>query len=162
MNKRGHVLNGVLLAVGLGLIVRPSIGAGTLMTIAELFVPVMVGALIPDVDTAFGRHRKTLHNLPVLAVMLVYPVYFGNLQWVWVGVLTHYVLDLLGTRRGIALLYPLWDREFGLPFGVSVSSRWATPVTLAVTALELTFAAAALYWLPPEVLESGFTLIAPQ
>lgn len=162
MNKRGHVLNAVLLAIGLGYMVRPSGDVETFVTIAELFVPIVLGALVPDVDTAFGRHRKTLHNLPVLAVMLAYPIYFGNLQWVWVGVLTHYALDLLGTKRGLALLYPLWDREFGLPFGVAVSSRWTTAVMLVVTALELAAAAAIVYWLPPETLESTLTLLGAQ
>lgn len=159
MNKRGHVLNAVLLAIGLGYLVRPSGDTETFVAIAEIFVPIVLGALFPDVDTAFGRHRKTLHNLPVLGVFLAYPIYFANLQWVWVGVLSHYVLDVLGSKRGIALLYPLWSREFGFPFGVPVSSRWSSAVTLVVTALELALAAVVLYWLPTGMADSALTVL---
>lgn len=137
MNKRGHVLNAVLLAIGLGYILEPAGDFQTFGTIAEVFVPVVLGALFPDVDTAFGKHRKTLHNLPVLAVVAAYPFYFGNLQWVWLGVLTHYILDVLGTTRGIALFYPIWDREFDVPFGIPVDSKYTDLMMIAVTAVEL-------------------------
>ena len=136
MNKRGHVLNAVLLSIGLGYVLEPSGDVPTFVAIAELSVPVVLGALFPDVDTAFGRHRKTLHNLPVLGVFVVYPFLFDNLHYVWVGVATHYVLDLLGSKRGVALFYPL-EKEYSLPMGVPVSSKWADLVTVAVTALEL-------------------------
>ncbi|MFB6302268.1 MAG: metal-dependent hydrolase [Haloferacaceae archaeon] len=148
MNKRGHVLNAVLLVLGLAIILEPSLSVDTGTRVAQLFVPVVLGALFPDVDTAFGRHRKTLHNLPVLAVFLAYPVVFGNLQFVWIGVATHYVLDVLGSKRGIALLYP-WDREFNLPIGVSTSSDWAGVVTVAITAVELAVLAAVHLYLVP-------------
>jgi membrane-bound metal-dependent hydrolase YbcI (DUF457 family) len=137
MNKRGHVLNAALLAVGLGYILEPSGDVPTFTTIATVGMPVVLGALLPDVDTAFGRHRKTLHNLPVLAALYFWPGWFGTMRYVWIGVLTHYVLDVVGSKRGIALFYPVWDEEFGLPVGVSVSSRYAEVATLAVTALEL-------------------------
>ncbi|MCU4718022.1 metal-dependent hydrolase [Halapricum hydrolyticum] len=151
MNKRGHVLNAVLLSVGIGIIVQPSGDLETVRTIAEVLVPVVLGALFPDVDTAFGKHRKTLHNLPVLGIVLAYPIYFSNLQYVWIGVLTHYVLDVLGSRRGIAFFYPFWDEEFDLPIGVPVSSKWATPMMLTVTAFELVVAAGLIYGTPPEI-----------
>jgi len=153
MNKQGHVLNAVLLAIGLGYVLHPAGDIETFRTIAAVFIPVVLGALFPDVDTAFGAHRKTLHNLPVLAIVAAYPLLLGNLHYVWVGVLTHYVLDVLGSERGIALFYPLWDREFGFPTGVTTSSRYANAVTLVVTTLELAIAAALLYVFPG-VLES--------
>ncbi|OYR93931.1 hypothetical protein DJ71_02395, partial [Halorubrum sp. E3] len=137
MNKRGHVLNGLLLALGLGFIVEPGLDMATARTVAEITVPVVLGALFPDVDTAFGRHRKTLHSLPVLGVFLAYPIVFGNLQYVWIGVLTHYVLDVVGSRRGIALFHPLSDTEYGMPTGVTTSSEYADLVTVAVTAVEI-------------------------
>jgi membrane-bound metal-dependent hydrolase YbcI (DUF457 family) len=137
MNKRGHVLNGVLLAIGLGYVLEPSGDVETFATIAEVFVPVILGALFPDVDTAFGKHRKSLHNLLVLLVVAAYPFYFGNLQWVWLGVLTHYVLDVLGTTRGIALFYPFWKKEFDVPFGIPVDSKYSDLMTITVTAVEL-------------------------
>ena len=143
MNKRDHVLNGVLVGGGLGYLLRGSVEGSVAFAVIGVGVPVVLGALLPDVDTAFGTHRKTLHNLPVLVGFIAFPAFFGNLQYVWVGVLSHYILDLLGTRRGLALLYP-WPREFGLPFGVTVDSILAPVVMLAVTALELAAIAAVL------------------
>ncbi|ELZ38928.1 membrane-bound metal-dependent hydrolase [Halorubrum tebenquichense DSM 14210] len=137
MNKRGHVLNGLLLALGLGFVLEPGVDAATARAIAEITVPVVLGALFPDVDTAFGRHRKTLHSLPVLAVFLAYPIVFGNLQYVWIGVLTHYILDVVGSRRGIALFHPLSDKEYSLPTGVTTSSKYADLVTVIITAVEI-------------------------
>lgn len=145
MNKKGHVLNAVLLGVGLGvmLTVDPTSQPTTdlvvdgLTRVVELSVPVILGALFPDVDTAFGKHRKTLHNLPVLGIFLAFPFVFGNLQFVWIGVATHYILDVIGSRRGIAFFYPLTSQEWGLPSGVTTSSKYANPVTVAITLLEL-------------------------
>lgn len=151
MNKDGHVLNGVLLAIGLGYVLEPTGGVETFRTIAATLVPVTLGALFPDVDTAFGKHRKTLHNLPVLGVFLAYPIYLGNLQYVWIGVLTHYVLDVVGSKRGIALLYPLSTREFSLPTGVTTSSKYANLVTVVVTVLELAVIAALVHVVPDAV-----------
>jgi len=148
MNKKGHILNAVLLSIGLGYVLEPSGDVETFVTIAEVSIPITLGALFPDVDTAFGRHRKTLHNLLVLGVVAAYPLYFANLQYVWVGVLTHYALDLLGTKRGLALFYPLWDREFDVPFGVAVSSKYSDIVTVGVTGFEVVVAAGILYALP--------------
>lgn len=148
MNRDGHVLNAVLLSVGLGYVLHPTGGPETFEAIAQVTIPVVLGALFPDVDTAYGAHRKTFHNLFVLGVFLVFPVYFGNLEFVWIGVLTHYVLDLFGSRRGLALFYPLSRREYAVPFGVSVDSRFAGTVTLAVTAIELAVAGLLVYGLP--------------
>ena len=137
MNKRGHVLNGLLLAIGIGFVLEPGVDADTATKIAQITVPIVLGALFPDVDTAFGKHRKTLHSLPVLAVFLAYPIVFDNLHFVWVGVLTHYILDLVGSRRGIALFHPLSEQEYSLPFGVTTSSKYADLVTVIITALEV-------------------------
>jgi len=159
MNKRGHVLNAVLLAVGLGYILEPSGDVATFRTIAEVFVPVVLGALFPDVDTAFGKHRKTLHNLPVLAIVAAYPFYFGNLQWVWLGVVTHYVLDVLGTTRGIALFYPFWSKEFDVPFGIPVDSKYTDLMMITVTAVELAGIFLLVTYGTPVVLEAQQTIL---
>jgi membrane-bound metal-dependent hydrolase YbcI (DUF457 family) len=149
MNKKGHVLNAVLLSVGLGYILEPSGDVATFEMVAQLSLPVALGALFPDVDTAFGKHRKTLHNLPVLGVFLAFPTYFSNLYFVWVGIATHYVLDVVGSRRGIALFYPLSKQEYGFPGGVTTSSKHADLVTVVVTLLELgAFAGVHYYVLP--------------
>ena len=158
MNKSGHVLNGALLAVGLGAILAVDPTAGPILagpdgavtaasvgvvarevgvSVAKLSLPVVLGALFPDVDTAFGRHRKTLHSLPVLGVFLAFPFLFGNLQYVWIGVATHYFLDMVGSKRGIALFHPFSDTEYNLPTGVATSSAWATRVTVLITGVEL-------------------------
>lgn len=141
MDKEGHVVNAILLAVGLGYVIHPAGDLETFRTIAAVSVPVVLGALFPDVDTAFGKHRKTLHNLPMLGVVAAYPLYLDNLHFVWIGVLTHYVLDVVGSRRGIALFYPLSTTEYGFPTGVTTSSKYANAVTLVITALELAAAA---------------------
>jgi membrane-bound metal-dependent hydrolase YbcI (DUF457 family) len=137
MNKRGHVLNAVLLAIGVGYILEPSGDVETFETIATVGLPIVLGALLPDIDTAFGRHRKALHNLPLLIVLYFWPAWFGTMHYVWIGVVTHYVLDVMGSKRGIALFYPFTDQEFGLPFGVSTSSKYADAMTLFVTGVEL-------------------------
>jgi len=147
MNKDGHVLNAVLLSIGLGYVLEPAGDFTTFQTIAEVTIPVTLGALFPDVDTAFGRHRKTLHNFGVLGIFLAYPIVFGNLRFVWIGVLTHYVLDLVGSKRGLALLYP-YEKEYSVPFGVSTSSNYANAATLVITLFELVIAAMVVYYAP--------------
>ena len=137
MNRRHHVLNAALLGVALGVLFEPGGGRATLLSAIAVGVPVVVGALVPDVDADLGDHRKTLHNLPVLAGFAAFPLVFGNLRYVWIGVAAHYVLDLVATRRGIALFYPLWRREFALPAGVTTGGRAAPAVTLFVTLVEL-------------------------
>ncbi|MFC6836414.1 metal-dependent hydrolase [Halomarina ordinaria] len=157
MNKDGHVLNGLLLGVGLGFVLEPSGDAETVYTVVAVTVPVVLGALFPDVDTAFGTHRKTLHNLPVLGLFVAFPAVFGNLHYVWVGILTHYVLDVVGSKRGIALFYPL-PKEYDFPTGVATSSRYANAVTLAITAVELAVAYALVHLLPPAVASARAAL----
>ena len=152
MNKRGHVLNAVLLSIGLGAVLQPTWDLATLEMIAKLSVPVTLGALMPDVDTAFGKHRKTFHNLPMLAIFVVWPLYFGNLNYVWIGVATHYILDVIGSTRGIALWYPFLSEEYNLPVGIPVSSSKSDLVTILVTGLEIAVFAAILYYVWPEVV----------
>lgn len=156
MDKTGHVLNALLLGVGVGIVLAPAGDLSTVRTVAAVFVPLVLGALVPDVDTAVGEHRKTAHYLPVLGVFLAYPVYFGNLRYVWLGILAHYVLDVVGSTRGIALFYPLSDREFGFPTGVTTASQYAEVVTLVVTALELAVAALLVH-VAPGVVEAGLS-----
>jgi hypothetical protein len=69
VNKREHILRGI----GLGYILEPAGDLATFVTIVAVTPPLVLGAMFPDVDTAFGEHRKTLHNLPVL--LFFYPFY---------------------------------------------------------------------------------------
>ena len=151
MNKEGHVLNAALLGIGLGFILEPSGTVETLRMIVAVTSPVTLGALFPDVDTAFGKHRKTLHSLPVLGVFVFFPLVFENLSYVWIGILTHYVLDYIGSRRGIALFYPFSSQEYGFPSGVTTSSRFANAVTIGITVIELAAAFVIVYVLPQYV-----------
>jgi hypothetical protein len=152
MNKEGHVLNAALLSIGLGVVLVPPTAFSPLAALEtaemmlRLSVPIVLGALFPDVDTAFGKHRKTLHNVFVLGVVAAYPVFFDNLQFVWIGVATHYFLDMVGSKRGIALFHPLSDTEYSLPTGVATSSAWATQVTILITVVELAVLGAIHYY----------------
>jgi hypothetical protein len=139
MRERGHVVNAVLLSLGLGILLEPSLSPATGVAVLTVGVPVVLGALFPDIDTSFGTHRKTFHNLATLGVFLAFPAVVGNLAYVWLGVLTHYTLDLLGNVRGMALFWPL-PGYYDVPVGVNVDSPWADAVTLAVTAVELAVA----------------------
>ena len=152
MNKRGHVMNAVLLSIGLGAVLQPTWDLATAEMILKLSVPVTLGALMPDVDTAFGKHRKTFHNLPMLAIFVAWPIYFGNLEFVWIGVATHYILDVVGSTRGIALWYPLSKNEFNLPVGIPVSSSKSDLVTVLVTGLEIGVFAGILYYVWPNAV----------
>lgn len=142
MRERGHVFNAVCLGVGTGVLLEPSMTEATVQSVLAVGVPVVLGALLPDVDTSFGRHRVHGHNVLVLGSILAFPIAFGNLAWVWLGVAAHYVLDLLGNVRGMALLYPVSESFYDVPIGVAVDSRWADVVTVAVTGLELVLLAA--------------------
>ena len=146
MNKRGHLLNAALLSVGLSVLAQGHLDVPTVRTLLAIGVPVTLGALVPDIDTAVGSHRKTFHNLLTLGTFAVFPIVFDNLHLVWIGVFTHYVLDLLGGTRGIAVFYP-WPEEYDVPVGVPVDSPWADVVTLVVTGVEL----AVVWW----ALETG-------
>lgn len=136
MNKRGHIVNAVLLSIGLGFILHGSISPQGFITIVKVTPPIVLGALFPDIDTAFGEHRKTFHNVWVLGLAIAFPLTFDNLHYVWIGVLTHYLLDILGNRAGMALFHPL-PGYYDIPFGVNVDSRWASIVTLIITGVEL-------------------------
>jgi hypothetical protein len=144
MNERGHAINAILLGVGIGVALEPSMTLSTVQSVITVGVPVVLGALFPDLDTTFGTHRKTLHNAAVLGTFVTFPYFFGNLHYVWLGVATHYVLDLLGNVRGIAVFYP-HPELYDVPVGVPVTSRWTDAVTLAVTVFELAVVAALVH-----------------
>ena len=160
MNRRHHLLNAVLLGAALGVLLAPGGGRETALSVVAVAVPVVLGALVPDVDVVVGRHRKTLHNLPVLVGFAAFPLVFGNLRYVWIGVATHYALDLAGSRRGIALWYPLRSREFALPWGVAATDRSAVLVTLLVTAIEVVVLASVVgYSADAVVVEAALELV---
>lgn len=114
----------------------PELNQSTLGSILVVGIPIGIGALFPDIDTEFGTHRETFHNFATLAIFVAFPIYFENLYFVWLGILTHYVLDLLGTTDGLALFYPV-SRHVSVPVGVKVDSAASRVVTLAVTGFEL-------------------------
>lgn len=144
-------MNAVLLSIGLGYVLEPGVTIETARMMVELLLPVTLGALFPDVDTAFGKHRKTLHNLLVLGIFAAWPLYVGNLNYVWIGITTHYILDVVGSTRGIALFYPLSKTEYNLPVGIPVSSSKSDLVTILVTIAEVGTFAGVLFYVVPEV-----------
>ncbi len=154
MNEKGHAVNAVSLSLGVGVILEPSLSMDTLEAIVRVTPPIVLGALFPDLDTTFGTHRKTFHNVWVLAIAVAFPFVFGNLHYVWIGIATHYVLDMLGNVTGMGVIYPL-PGFYDVPVGVDVDSRWADVVTLAVTAFELALLGAVV------VLGHGAQLAGP-
>lgn len=136
MNKRGHVENAGLLALTVALLMADFDLARMPVALAEFGIPIIIGALFPDIDVTFGKHRATFHNLLVLGGFVAFPIVFENLYFVWIGVLTHYVLDLLGNVQGMALLYP-YPAFYDIPVGVPVNSRWTDIVTVLVTGFEV-------------------------
>lgn len=144
MNEKGHAINAFLLSVGLGYLLEWSVSAEAFITIVKVTPPIMLGALFPDLDTSFGTHRKTFHNIWILLLALAFPLFFDNLHYVWIGILTHYILDLLGNVKGMGVFYPLGG-FYDIPVGVNIDSRWADVVTLAVTGFELAVIAVAIY-----------------
>lgn len=140
MNTRNHLLNAVLLGVAVGVAITPTPVQSPVLAAqnaAIVTVPAVLGALVPDVDCHVGRHRKTLHNVFVLAGLVAFTLLTGNLRWVWLGYVAHLVLDVVGSRRGVALAYPLTSRELSIPGGVSTDSEHAALATLAVTGVEV-------------------------
>ena len=154
MNERGHVVNAVLLSIGIAVILEGRLVVPTAKALLAVGIPVTLGALFPDIDTSFGTHRKTFHNFATLGAFVAFPLVFGTLHWVWVGVATHYVLDLLGNVRGMALFYP-YPKEYDVPVGVTNSSKWSDVVTLAVTGFEVAVIAVVFHFdLHQPVLEA--------
>lgn len=144
MNEKGHVFNAVCLGVGTGVLLEPTMTIATVVSVVTVGVPVLLGALLPDIDTTFGKHRQTFHNVWVLGAFVAFPHYLGNLQYVWLGVTTHYALDLMGNVKGMAVFYP-FGGMYDIPVGVTIDSRWADVVTVLVTAFELAVVAAIIH-----------------
>ncbi|MDR9411040.1 MAG: metal-dependent hydrolase [Haloquadratum sp.] len=154
MNRGPHILNALALGTAVSVAVDPAVygalvdalvsGASVgppvwaaMTALVGVTIPVVLGAMVPDIDAAVGQHRKTLHNGFVLVGFIWFPVAFGNLQYVWVGVLAHLVLDLLGSDRGIAIAYPLLVREVRSPLRWPAQGAMALVVTAAITLVEV-------------------------
>lgn len=113
MRKRTHVLSALLLGILFGTYLEwPAAHTAIAWRIVDVTVPIVLGSVLPDVDTEIGTHRKTLHNGLVLIGTFLFPVVFGNLEYVWMGVLLHYLEDMVGDTRGVAWFYPITPREF--------------------------------------------------
>lgn len=93
-----------------------------------------VAGVFPDNDVKFGVHRKTLHNVFVLALTSIAAGFVGGfllgpqgalvagLAWM-AGMLSHLLLDSL-TVYGVAWLYPLKRETFGLRIARFNSVVW--------------------------------------
>lgn len=134
MNQRAHVLNAAAVGAVAGAAwAYPADAVAVAVSACIVTVPVVLGALLPDADCSVGSHRKTLHNLPVLGVLVAFPLVVGNLAWAWLGVLVHYVGDALLSGRGLALLWPLTRREW---FGRSLPYSETRAAVALLTAAE--------------------------
>jgi membrane-bound metal-dependent hydrolase YbcI (DUF457 family) len=141
MNTTDHLVAAVLVGIGLGVLTSP------LMTVVAP-VLVVLGDRIPDLDQNLGTHRKTLHNvwLPTLVALGAVPVLVGfweppaalsTVPWVATGYATHLLVDGLGSRRGVALLYPISDTEWQSAGGVTVNDPRATLASVTVAGMIL-------------------------
>lgn len=154
MNRGPHILNAIAVGIGVSMAVEPSVyhalwGAlvsGTslgapawaaMTATVAVAIPVLLGAMVPDIDATVGQHRKTLHNGFILLGFLWFPFAFENLQYVWIGVMAHLLLDMVGSDRGIALAYPLLEREVRSPLRWPAQGPMALVVTGVVTLVEL-------------------------
>jgi len=130
-----QILNSLLLAIGLGFVFVPQGDIETFQAIIPISVPILIGGVLPDIDVAFGKHRKTTHNIFIVGLFILYPLLFNNLQYIWIGILSHLIIDITGTVRGIALFYPLSDAEYRFQTGTSNQS------TVLITVIEIITAA---------------------
>lgn len=153
MNKKGHVFNAICLGIGTGILLEPTVSTAALVSVVTVGVPVVLGALLPDVDTAFGTHRQTFHNVWVLGAFVAFPHFLGNLHYVWLGIVTHYALDLLGNQMGMGVFHP-FGGMYDIPVGVTTTSRWADVVTVLVTAFELAVVAAIIHLGAADLLQT--------
>jgi len=135
MNKPEHVANGALIAGAIGVVLG---GLPEVLVAVPLGV---AGSLLPDLDTAVGTHRKTFHNLPVLGVLLLGAWFHPVVIYLPIGVASHYALDALCSRRGIALFYPLTTQEYQSAGGVTVDDPRSGLLTLAFSGFEVGFLA---------------------
>ena len=119
---------------------RVPLRAAFFLVVLAVLLSVMAVMLDPGVLGASGdvlrRSGSAVDGNWVLLAAVGFPALFGNLHYVWIGILTHYTLDLLGNQYGMGVVYPL-PGFYDIPVGVNVDSYWADAVTLLVTAAEL-------------------------
>ena len=133
MNKREHLLNGAIVGGAIGALVNP----------LHLLVAIPLaaaGGLLPDADTHLGTHRKTFHNLPLLGILLLGAWFYPVFVYLPIGVCSHYMLDALCTRRGIALFYPISRQEYQSAGGVTVDDPQAGLATAGMSACQVALA----------------------
>lgn len=150
------MFNAILLALGLDAILtidpqplESTMGSVFLLAqeIGQLSLPITLGALFSDVGTIFDKHCKTLHNPSMLVVFLIFPLIFDNLQFVWTDVATHYILDMIGSKRDITLFYPLSPQKYDLPTSVTINSKHTGTVIIVIIVAELGVLAGVYYFL---------------
>jgi inner membrane protein len=78
----------------------------------------LLGALAPDADLPLG-HRKLLHNVWALGIMLIIFWHFGFTNWsvltaFSLGFISHLIADSL-THHGIMPLWPIQKPKFNGP-----------------------------------------------
>ncbi|MFC6755888.1 MULTISPECIES: metal-dependent hydrolase [Haloarcula] len=130
MNPIDHVINGALVAGAIAFLISPL----NLLVAVPLGI---AGALFPDLDTHVGTHRKTFHNGFLLLFFCIGAVVYPLFVYFPIGVASHYLLDALCSRRGIAFFYPVSKSEYQSKGGVTVDDDRARMVTVAMSGSEI-------------------------
>lgn len=100
-----------------------------------LFIVPLI-ALLPDIDTEFGKHRALFHNIFVFIIFtIILFMVKGNMFILpmWIGYLSHVFLDMT-TKRGIMIFYPITSKPIG-GLGVEAKSIGGTFATIGVSIL---------------------------
>ena len=95
----------------------------------------LIGACIPDIDVKF-KHRKLLHNIWVLALIVFVGMSFRIMNWdiaiaLSIGFLSHLIADSL-THNGIMPLWPLTKPRIVGPVRTGGVSEYIIAISIIV------------------------------
>jgi inner membrane protein len=126
MLKRTHLLFGALLFLALNV----RLGYPMLMVVFSL-----IGSMVPDLDIRF-MHRKLMHNLWVLALMLIGGFASGLMNnqiaaSFSIGFISHLLSDSL-TRTGIMPFWPIQKPRFRGPVSTGGLTEYALVIGISV------------------------------
>jgi len=126
MLKRTHLLFGALLFLALNV----RLGYPMLMVVFSL-----IGSMVPDLDIRF-MHRKLMHNLWVLALMIIGGLASGlmNNQIATsfsIGFISHLLADSL-TRTGVMPFWPIQKPRFRGPVSTGGLTEYALVIGISI------------------------------
>ena len=129
MNRNSHLQMGFIFGV------TAIVLSGISFESIPLGLMVFFGSIFPDYDVAYGTHRKTLHNLWVMAACGSYMWFYGfpavaNLFFL-LGFLSHLVADSV-TKQGIMPFYPILNWKISGPITTGGWSEKAVMLLVSV------------------------------